>query len=122
MKLIDMKLPKKTESELKDCCAPCSSGQQDRWPYGLQLRFETEQVEKMPSLKDYKVGDKIIVSAEATVTEVRMSETQSKDKDKQTRYTVELQIQQIGCEPKSKKPVKEMSSEEYRKARERGEL
>ena len=76
----------------------------------------------MPSLKDYKVGDKIIVSAEATVTEVRMSETQSKDKDKQTRYTVELQIQQIGCEPKSKKPVKEMSSEEYRKARERGEL
>ncbi len=122
MKLIDMKLPKKTESELKDCCASCSPGQQDRWPYGLQLRFETEQVEKMPSLKDYKVGDKIIVSAEAIVTEVRMSETQSKDKDKQTRYTVELQIQQIGCEPKSKKPVKEMSSAEYRKARERGEL
>ena len=123
MKLVDMKLPKKTKEELKnDCCAPCASDQQDRWPYGLQLRFETEQVEKMPSLKDYKVGDKIIVSAEATVTEVRMSETQSKDKDKRTRYTVELQIQQIGCEPKSKKPVKEMSSAEYRKARERGEL
>ena len=122
MKLIDMKLPKKSKEELKNECCVSPSYQQDRWPYGLQLRFETEQVEKMPSLKDYKVGDKVIVSAEAVVTEVRMSETQSTDKDKQTRYTIELQLQQVGCEPKSKKSVKEMSPGEYRKAREYGEL
>lgn len=122
MKLVDMKLPKKSEKELKECCCPTPVDKQDRWPYGLQLRFETEQVEKMPSLKDYKVGDKVVISAEAAVTEVRMSETQSTDRDKQTRYTVELQIQQIGCEPKSKKAVKEMSPTEYRKAREYGEI
>jgi len=118
MKLIDMKLPKKTKKELKGEYPSVRQENQDRWPYGLQLRFETEQVELMPSLKDYKVGDKIIVMAEASVTEVRMSETQSTDKDKKTRYTVELQIEQVACEPKVKKPVEKMNPQEYRKMRE----
>ena len=118
MKLVDMKLPKKTKKELKEEYPSITNDQQDRWPYGLQLRFETEQVEQMPSLKDYKVGDRVIVMAETSVTEVRMSETQSTDKDKKTRYTVELQVEQIACESKKKIPPEKMSPEEYRKMRE----
>ena len=111
MNLIDMKLPKKTEKELKTDCIP-SVGSQDRWPYGLQLRFEPEQLDKMPILKEYKVGDKVIISAEASVTEVRMSEVQ----DKKARHTMELQIEKIACE--SKKPLSKMNPKEYRQARE----
>ena len=119
MELIDMKLSKKTEKEMKEDCQPCTlSGEQDRWPYGLQLRFETEQVEKLPKLKDFKVGDKVIVLGEATITEVRQSETQSTSEKKKTNYTVELQMEQVSVEPKEMKPLEKMSPKEYRKARE----
>jgi len=116
--MVDMKLPKKSKAELSKECMPCvGSGEQDRWPYGLQLRFETEQVDKLPAMKEYKVGDKIIVQAEACVTEVRMSETQSTSADKKVRWTVELQIEQVACEPKTAKKLEQMSPKEYRKAR-----
>lgn len=116
--MVDMKLPKKSKEELKQECQPCTLGsEQDRWPYGLQLRFETEQVEKLPAMKEYKVGDKISIQATASVTEVRMSETQSTSQDKKVRWTVELQVEQIACEPYVKKPLEKMSMKEYRQAR-----
>ncbi|MFA5152217.1 MAG: capsid staple protein [Clostridia bacterium] len=114
MELVDMKLPKKTEKELKTECMPCKAGDQDRWPYGLQLRFEKEQMDKMPALKTYKVGDKVMVTAEATITGVRISERQGGKED----HSVELQIEKIACEPKVKKPLEQMNPKEYRKARE----
>ena len=119
MDLIDMKLPKKTKKELKEYDQPIMAGERDRWPYGLQLRFETEQVELMPSLKDYSVGDRVVISAEAKVTEVRMVERQSTGGEAKPQYTVELQIEQIACEPKVKKPVEKMNPKEYRSMREK---
>ena len=119
MTLVDMKLPKRTEKEMKAECLPCKPpGEQDHWPYGLQLRFETEQVEKLPKLKDFKVGDRVVVLGEATVTEVRQSETQSTNEKKRTNYTVELQMEQVSVEAKEVKPLEKMSPKEYRKARE----
>jgi ribosomal protein L21E len=114
MELVDMKLPKKTEKELKETCCGISTENQDRWPYGLQLRFEKDQVDKLPSLKTYKVGDKVVISAEGTVTSIRTSERQNGKED----HSVEVQIEKIACEPKVKKPLSEMSPKEYRKARE----
>ena len=119
MNLIDMKLPKKTKEELKEYDQPVREGEQDRWPYGLKLRFETEQIKLIPSLKDYNVGDRVIVSAEAKVTEVRMVERQSTGGDAKPQYAVELQIEQIACEPKVKKPAEKMSPKEYRIMREK---
>jgi len=113
MEMKDMKLPKKTEKELKDSCAPCTVENQEQYPYGLQLRFETEQIDKLPSLVDYKIGDKLIISAEASVMSIRMSERQGGKSD----HTVEMQIEKISCEPKVKKPLSELSPKEYRKAR-----
>ena len=120
MRLIDMKLPKKTMKEMKEeCVSSKTSEEQDRWPYGLQLHFETEQVEKLPKLKDFKVGDRVVVIGEATVTEVKQSETQSTNEKKRTNYTVELQMEQVSVEAKEVKPLEKMSPKEYRKAREK---
>jgi len=118
MKLVSMKLPKKPKDTATKCCEPISG---DVWPYGLQLRFEKEQVEQLPSLKDYKVGDKVIVTAEGTITSVRISESQNRNETSKS-HSVEIQLESVGCEPKTKKAVKEMSPSEYRKAREEGEI
>lgn len=113
MDLTDIKLPKKTDKGLKADCVPFSSGMQDKWPYGLQLTFEKEQIDKIPSLANYKVGDKVMIAAEASVVEVRMSETQGND----ARHSVEMQIEKISCKPI--KPIKEMNLKEYRAMREK---
>ena len=118
MNLVNMLLPKKTKEELKKDNVPASLGEQDRWPWGLQLRFETEQIEKLPALKTFVVGDKVIVMAEAKVTEVRMSETQSTGEEAKTRRTVELQVESIDCEKKVKKSPEKMNPKEYRNMRE----
>lgn len=113
MNLVDMKLSKKTKKEIKDMCSPCMPDQ-EQYPWGLQLRFENEEVKKIPSLTDFNVGDKVVISAEAVVTEVRMSERQGGD----SSHTVEMQIHLIACSPVEKKPLEKMSPKEYRKARE----
>jgi ribosomal protein L21E len=118
MKLVSMKLPKKPKDTASKCCEPCGG---DVWPYGLQLRFEKEQVEQMPELKNYKVGDKVMITAEGTITSVRISESQSKNETNKS-HSVEIQLEAVGCEPKTKKAIKEMSPSEYRKARENGEV
>lgn len=115
MDLIDVKLPPpKKEEEAKMACEPCISREQ--WPYGLQLRFENEQVKLIPSLTEYKLGDKVIVMAEARVTDIRSNE-RYRDGKAQTDQTVEMQIEKINCEPLVQKPLEKMSPKEYRKAR-----
>jgi ribosomal protein L21E len=115
MELVDMKLPKRTKEELKKEFGPCTiDGGQEEYPWGLQLRFETEQIAKIPSLTDYKVGDKVSIQAEAVITSIQMSERQGGKES----HTVEMQIHQISCSPVVKKPVEKMSAKEYRKARE----
>jgi len=111
MELTEMKLPppkKKGESTVA-YDGPFGS---EMWPYGLRLSFEKEQIDKLPSLKNYKVGDVVSIQAKATVTQVSSTERQ-KGSD---RYTVEMQIEKIGCEPD--KPLSKMSMKEYRAARE----
>ena len=112
MELVDMKLPKKTKEELKtECCSTVDD--QNRWPYGLQLSFEKEQIDKIPSLVNYKIGERVLVQGEAVITSIRMSEQQ----DGEEKHSIEMQIEKISCEPIVKKSIKDMSPEEYRKAR-----
>jgi len=114
MALVDLKLPKKTKTELsKDCCVGCPSSDQDAYPWGFQLRFEKEQIDKMPEVKTFKVGDKVLITAEARVTEIRTTEKQS-GKDS---WTTEIQIEKIDCQ--SVKPLEKLSMKEYRQAREK---
>jgi hypothetical protein len=116
MKLIDMKLPKKTKKELEITTSPVEVDGRDRWPYGLQLRFEKEQISKMPELERLKVGNVVNISGIGKVVGVRMSEQQKGEND----HTVEIQIEKVGVS--SKKRLKEMDMYEYKKARDEGQV
>ena len=115
MKLTDMKLPKKTKAEAKTDCQPIGYEDREQWPYGLQIRFEKEQIAKMPEVVGLKVGDIMNISGIGKVISVRMSERRGSQDD----HSVEIQIEQIGVS--SKKKLKEMNMKEYRKARGEGQ-
>ena len=94
MKMIDLKLSKQ-KSEVTE--AP-KMAERDRWPYGMQLRFESEQCEKLPNLKSMKIGAKVDVSGVGEITSIRMNEKKGGKED----YSVEIQMHQIGVEGKGK--------------------
>lgn len=118
--LISMeKIPKTDRAKVNEATIGCCDKiPEDKFPWGLKLRFGTEELEKIPSLKLYKIGDKIIITAEASVVEIRKNERQGEPDDS----TVELQIEKISCEPVVQKPAEQMSPEEYRVAREEKRL
>ena len=115
MRLTDMKLPKKSKKELEASCVSPGYADEDRWPYGLQIRFEKEQIAKMPEVAKLKVGDTVNVSGTGKVILVRMSEQHGGKDD----HCVEIQIEQIGVS--SKKKLKDMGMKDYRKARDEGQ-
>lgn len=97
MKMLNMKLPKKAEEELKIQTKPMKD-EGDRWPYGLQLRFESDQVDKLPHLKKLKVGQKVNIEAIGEIIGLRMNE----EKNGKEKYSVEVQLHEVGCEGKVK--------------------
>ncbi len=119
VELIDIKLPKKTKEELKKEMGmdmpTVAMKDQEQWPYGLKLDFEKEQVDKISSLKNLNVGDKVLIQAEASVIEVRMSERQGGE----DRHNVCIQIEKVSVEPLVKKKLEELSPKEYRAIREK---
>jgi hypothetical protein len=118
--LINMeKIPKTDRAKVNEatvgiCCDPC----EDKFPYGLRICFNKEELDKMPSLKLYKIEDKVIITAEASVITIRKNERQGEPDD----CEVELQIEKISCDPVAVKPAEQMSPVEYRAAREENKL
>jgi hypothetical protein len=109
-KLVNVELPKKdTKGELK-ACESCDSG--EKWPWGLRLTFEKEQVDLMPYLKNFTLGEKVNVVAIASVKSIRQNESKER-----TSYSVELQIEEVACEAVKPKKLEDMNPEEYRNAR-----
>ena len=100
MQMINMKLPKKSKKEME------LEENQERYSYGLRLRFDNEEVDKLDMLSDLKVGDKVTIQATGSVIEYGESKTQGKEKSR----SCEIQIENIGIEG-GKKPSK-MSREE----------
>ena len=97
MKMVDVKLPKKTKEELKKEMSPVEV-ERDRWPYGLRLTFESEQVDKIPYLEKVKIGQKVSIEGIGEITSIRMNE----EKEGKKRYSVEVQLHEVGCESKGK--------------------
>jgi hypothetical protein len=94
MKMVDIKLPKR---DTKEMSKPIEV-ERDRWPYGMRLTFEHEQVDKLPHLEKMKVGQKVSVEGIGEVTSIRMHE----EKDGKKQYSVEVQLHEVGCEGKGK--------------------
>jgi hypothetical protein len=111
MELVDLKIPKKKVEQTteKGCCPVEGVG--DKYPWGTRLNFNNEEVEKIPGLIDLKVGDKVNITGEGTITLVNTRETQDGGK----RCEVEIQVEKFAYE--AKKPLDKMSPKEYREAR-----
>lgn len=92
MKVIDLRLPKLSKEETAKMEEPTSAAS-DSYPYGFRLTFESEQVEKLPEMQKYKVGEKVKIGGIGEVTSIRMNEEQGGKK----RYTVEIQLHKVGC-------------------------
>ena len=91
MKLIDMAIPKKTKAELKKMDQPVYEGEGNRYPYGLQLRFEKEEIDKISALKNVEAGAKVNITAVGKVTEVRVTDSEKGN----NRHSVEIQIHSV---------------------------
>jgi hypothetical protein len=117
MDMVSMELKKKSKEELKGLAEPVAS-EQSKFPYGLRLRFEKEQIDKIPFLETSNVGDKVVITAEAVV------ETKEKNDrlDGESYISVCIQITDIAVSAKEKKPLEKMSPKEYRAARRSGEV
>lgn len=88
MKLTNMKLPKKSEKELR---AENSIGMdQPKYPYGLKLNFGNEEFKKMPNLSKLKKGEQVQIIARGSVVETREIDRQ-RGKDQ----GCEIQIEDI---------------------------
>ncbi len=112
MSLTDMKLKKKSKAELK---ATEGSLGYEKWPYGLEVTFEKEQIDKLPVIKTFKVGDTVNLSGIGTITRINTSE-QQQEKD---NYSVGLQLKKVNVHKKKK--LEEMTMPEYNKEMERRE-
>lgn len=97
MKLVDMKLPKKTKKELEKGSMP-EPMDREEYPWSLRISFNQKEVEKIESLKKIAAGAKVKISAIGKVTEVQITDAE-KGRD---RHRVEIQIQKIGIEDQSK--------------------
>lgn len=89
-RLVDMKLPPEPEYK-EDMVKEPMHSPKERYPYGLQLRFEPEQVNKMPKLKTFKVGDQVTITGKGEVIELRMKEEQGGKES----WTVEIQVKKV---------------------------
>lgn len=95
MNLVDLKLPKKTKKELNKGIEI----EQPVYPYGFQLRFDAEQIKKLPQLEKVKIGEKVTIQGIGEVIEVRKVDRQKQD----NQFSVEIQLKQIGVEGSSPK-------------------
>ncbi|HUV77063.1 MAG TPA: hypothetical protein VMW06_03290 [Desulfobacterales bacterium] len=99
MKLIDMKIPKKTKKQLKDEMSPSiKSDDREEYPWGLRLSFNKKEIEKLPALKTAVAGAKIKIAAVGKIIEVRITDAEKG----RERHNIEIQIQKVGFEDRSK--------------------
>ena len=92
MALVDMKRPKIKKSDMKDVVAGYP-GEGDRYPWGLQLRLEREELERLGlDAKDFKIDANVSITASGSVTGIEMRESTG---GKQEYQTVSIQIEKL---------------------------
>lgn len=92
MKMISMERKKDPKGKEKKCgLEACVSA--EKYPWGLRINFDSENVSKISALSDVSVGDVVTIQAKAHVVETSARETTSGPARR-----VELQIVEIGIE------------------------
>jgi len=85
----------------------------EKYPYGLRIDLQKDQVDKIPELKNCKVGDMVNIMGYGKIVAVRMAEMHGKD-----THNVEIQIEKIAVD--KKKSLEQMNQKEYNDARKQG--
>jgi len=98
MHLVNMKKPKLTKEEIKAQTVEPSLVNEDRYPYGLRLRLDQDEIAKISALKTIEAGTMVLIKAVGKVTEVSVIDSED---DKRKRRTVEIQIHEIGIADKA---------------------
>ena len=95
MKLVDMKLPKKTVKEMKQelKTSPNDLDNGPEYPYGLTLSFKKESIDKLKLLQNVKANAEVKIQATGYVREVSILDTADEERK---RRRVEIQITAIG--------------------------
>lgn len=91
MKLVDMKMS--TEERKSATSTPVKDDEGPRYPWGLQITFDGDEIDKIPELKDVKVGDTIILAIEGTVKTVSLRE---EDDESGEKRSVTFQGKKVG--------------------------
>jgi len=80
MKLRDMVRKKKRKETVTE--VPSIGNDEEKYPYGLQVRFEKEDLEKLEiDVKNLSIDDKVSIIAVADVTDI--SQHKSRDGERQ---------------------------------------
>ena len=114
-KMISLKRPKKTAAQLKKerSSMEVSPGcDRNQYPYGTELRFEEEVIEKIPALQSIKADETVKIVATGFVKEIRIVD-KSKKTGQRNRQNVEIQLQNIAVSVAPKKKPEDMTSAEY---------
>ena len=100
MALTDMKRPKPKKEDAVQGLMPAEVGY-DRYPYGLRLTLDTQELEKLGlKASDFKVGQSITINAQGSITSISSYETTGKNGDSQN---VGIQIEKLDLGMKSAK-------------------
>lgn len=92
MKLVNMRRSESKAKELAKGGPTTEAVAQERYPWGLRLTFDKQEIAKLDVLKNIKAGTMIAFAGVGKVTEVHVSEMID---DKQSHRNVTAQIQQI---------------------------
>lgn len=105
MKMVNMamKPDAKGKSDGCCCCGPCEcESERPRYPWGLQLCLESEQLAALGILELPKMGSSMTITAVAKVTRCSEEEVENGE----PRRSVSLQITDIGIDiPEEKRTV-----------------
>ena len=93
MKLVDMKLPKKSKKERFAEMPKMSAEDEPRYPYGLELRFERDSIKKLSILKSLEHKDRVAVTATGFVQSINVAD------DGKTIQGMTIQLQKIALSP-----------------------
>ena len=100
MALTDMKRPKPKKSEMDKMAQPALA-EGDRYPWGLQIRLEKDDLEKLGvSAADFRIGQTVAIQAQAKVTSINSRESTGNEKPYQE---VGIQIEKLDLGMKSAK-------------------
>lgn len=92
MALTDMKRPRPKKSDLKEMAMPAMA-EGDRYPWGLQIRLEKDELEKLGvSAADFKIGQTVTIQAQGKVTSISSRESTGSEKAMQD---VAIQIEKV---------------------------